>query len=36
VTLVLSAIFLSEDISLLKVGGLVLVIGGVILLSVAD
>jgi bacterial/archaeal transporter family protein len=36
VTLVLSAIFLAEDVSLLKVGGLVLVIGGVVLLSVAD
>jgi transporter family protein len=36
VTLVLSAIFLAESISLVKVGGLVLVIGGVVLLSVAD
>jgi transporter family protein len=36
VTLVLSAIFLAEDVSLVKVGGLVLVIGGVVLLSVAD
>lgn len=36
VTLVLSAIFLSENVSLAKVGGLLLVIGGVIVLSVAD
>ena len=36
VTLVVSAIFLSEDISLLRVAGLVLVIGGVVMLSVAD
>ncbi len=36
VTLVLSAIFLSENISPAKVGGLLLVIGGVIVLSVAD
>jgi len=36
VTLVLSAIFLAEDVSLIKVGGLALVIGGVVLLSVAD
>lgn len=36
VTLVLSAIFLSENISLTKIGGLLLVIGGVIVLSVAD
>jgi len=36
VTLVLSAIFLAEDISLVKVGGLALVIGGVVLLSVVD
>src|SRR4051794_10382725 len=36
VTLALSAIFLAEDVSLVKVGGLVLVIGGVVLLSVAD
>jgi bacterial/archaeal transporter family protein len=36
VTLILSAIFLAEHVSLAKVGGLVLVIGGVVLLSVAD
>lgn len=36
VTLVLSAIFLAEDVSLVKVGGMVLVVGGVIVLSVAD
>ena len=36
VTLVLSAIFLAEDVSLVKAGGMVLVIGGVIVLSVAD
>ena len=36
VTLVLSAIFLAEDVSLVKVGGLVMVIGGVVVLSVAD
>lgn len=35
-TLVLAAIFLGEDISLIKVGGLALVVGGVVLLSVAD
>jgi transporter family protein len=36
VTLVLSAIFLSESISAAKVGGLVLVIGGVVVLTLAD
>lgn len=36
VTLVLAAIFLSEGVSLAKVGGVVLVLGGVVLLTVAE
>ena len=36
VTLVLSALFLSEDVSLAKVGGMALILGGVVILTVAD
>jgi transporter family protein len=36
VTLVLAGVFLSESISLIKVGGLLAVLGGVVLLTVAD
>ena len=36
VTLILAALMLSEHVSLFKVGGMLLVIGGVIVLTVAD
>jgi transporter family protein len=36
VTLLLSGLFLSESVSLVKVGGMALILGGVVVLSVAD
>jgi len=36
VTLILAALFLSESISLVKVGGMLLVLAGVVVLTVAD
>lgn len=36
VTLILAGIFLSESVSLAKIGGMLLVLGGVVVLTVAD